>query len=749
MSRKREHVPQDKRKRALYSCDRCKQKKRACKRFIDGKQQFDNVTRCENCVVTNSDCTTKIPRKKRTYYSVSETTLYQLKSSSLIIKAMFPESDPNNMDDIQNIADALFVKIPQLNECTTESSVAEKLEHKCESDESCMPECVNETNYAVTSNSNGSKLERINESSGENQIVLGSDKLFDALLKVGDFNEANPTGHKEFNSLNKLINHPSLPLSTGCSCSQSILLNLIPRSECQMYIDIFFSKVHESYFIFNESKFRIRHELLLDILRNKPLLTIYQFSCEEISVIYLVWILGRNCYFTKLLHSKEIPRTGLVPDSIIAKYLDLIKMSLSGAFFADTIHSIRMLYLMSLYESATGNSTWAWHLLSNCCLKSFGLGYHKSDVVSSFTEDDQEEIKIVWWSSFKLHMNNCIINGVLPNISLYDVDVELPKLKCMRDELFQDTYTQSIELFKIMFNVLKNREYLTKSRNPWCKENLKNVCEISMSLKHWETGLDYSIKYYKRPDPKRYQIKLHMQYYYCCISLVGPYLIAFALHPTPSFEIATCILDLFCDGVNFALQLLEVIEFSVDSGYFNGLLHYDLFYCYSALMILLLGFTITREKQVSKQSENHRLFAKLLVEKFEIDVNTMLEAILKIRKINNNYGLKTVGRMHEFSNNISTLLKYFNLDVDDLILVKEGKQKINLDCLKQDNKMTENLEAKTQSTVEISQDENDFFDFINFLDSGSEVNQIEFNDQLLLDWNKMFGPISGNCDHQF
>lgn len=765
MGRKRVHIPIDKRKRALLSCDRCRQRKRACKRYQqDGTKVFDSKISCESCVSSNETCTTELPRKKRSYFSVSETTLVQFKCLTLIIKAMFPESDPNNLDHIKNIANALFVTLPKYEP----SEEFEELDGKNNTDDNnncndhlCEVLSNNEIRSDELPRKEYNRKEPDINMSGASQMGLGgADRLFSALLEVGKIESPN-TGHETI-----ILTKSKLPLSpplliNGNNIQKSLLLNLIPPQECQMYINVFFSRLHESYFIFNESKFRKRHDIFLNTLNSENMEADDVFCNEEICTIYLVWILGRNCYLTKLLQVDDPSKANIVSNFTIEKYAEVIKICLSGCFYSNNIHCVRMLYLMSLYHSTIRNREMAWHLLSNCCLKCFVMGYNRNSSISKFSESEREDIKVVWWSSFKLHMNNCAIKGMLPNISLYEVDLDLPKLEHLNDKLFKDTYTKSIELFKIMFNILKNREYLTKSRNPWCKENLRNIMKLNTSLKVWEGSLGYSIKYYKRPNPKRYQIKLHLQYYYCSISLIAPYLIAYALNPKRSFESSNGMIDTLCDGVSCAIQLMKVISFSVNSGYCNGLLHYDLFYSYNGLMILLLGYTMINDKSKDNYSENYKKFRDKLLNNFEIGMDKILKAINEIREINNYYGAGAVGTMRDFSNNITTLLKYFKLNVDpmeykqtvDTLTIERAQLEVFLknptvDYIGNDNNAGEVSEKDTKTSLETQN--NDFFNFINFINTENIQEPSFFNDQLLLDWNKMFGRTNaGFCDHQF
>lgn len=808
MPRKRRLVPENERKRCLNSCDRCKSKKRACNRYVNGEKRFDTDIPCQNCITSGSKCTTSETRRSRKSYQVGRKTLKQLKYFKLIIKAMFPECNPDDLSHLKKIADALFVALPNFD---SNGSVTE--------DDSSDGENITGENSEASSNRkepnfrfNSSMIERVKGGNAlqgvadshlefgnkENDILIsndhqlgvgGADRLFNAVLKLRDANSLPVVEYVDKNNIPS-----SRPLIiNGYDIHQSLILNLIPPQECELYTNVFFKKLHQSYFIFDEPAFKKRQKLFLENLQNKT--SEYDnagFCNEEICVIYLVWILGRNCYLTKLLQVDSPSEANIVSNSIMNRYIDIVKICLANCFFSNNIHCIRMLYLMSLYCSTEKNRDSSWHILTNTCLKCFGMGFNRNSAILKFDELEQEEIKVVWWSSFKLHMNNCAIMGRLPNVSLYDVDIDLPKLENIEDELFRNTYKKSIELFKIMFSILKNREYLLKSRNPWCKENLSNVTDLNHSLEHWKKGIGYSLEYYKRPKPKRFQIKLHLQYYYCSISLLAPYLIAFALNPKKSFDANDSIINTLCCGINSAVKLMQVISFSVTSGNFNGLLHYDLFYAYNSLMILLLGYTLIKDDSHNLGSNNYNKFKNILFARYRIDLTTILTSIFEIRDINQFQGPYAVGTMSDFSNNIAILLNYFNLSEipnnfpTDLSMKNELEKKdqppeeaAEVPRLFDDVRNTKIRETTSRDFIrnyETSRNDDDiqtqnggllahqngefgdpmdkgFYDFINFINAEKEESNTLFSDQLLLDWNKLFGTsefsMDGTCDHQF
>ncbi|KAF6010045.1 hypothetical protein HII12_003591 [Brettanomyces bruxellensis] len=463
---------------------------------------------------------------------------------------MFPETDPNNIDDLRSMAKALFVSLPD-----TDTGIN-----------------INESIFKGQS-TNSTKA-HINFRGGSN--------VFNALLQLGNNNKGRDDILRfENHGLDSAIGSAEIP-----NLQKYLMINLIPQSEAEKYTEVFFKKVHSSYFIFNEERFRSRMDIYF---RDYPVLAsnnYEQFTSEEICTMYLVWVLGRNTLLSMGAPNENI---NVVADTIIARYLRVINLCLSDFVFSKSIDSVRMLYLAALYHDTLKNRETCWLLLSNCCLKCISMGFHRNQCIRELDPDLQEEIRIVWWSSFRLQ----------------DVNLDLPKLDCVEDPLFKASYFKSVSLLKVMYSVLKNREYLLSSNDPWSKENIGTVMKLQRSLIHWKETCDINLQNYKTNPPKRYCIKMHLQFHYVSMSLSLPYLLEVSIKMKGHMNNKTAFLTPMCYGLSSAVELTNVLQFSVESHLINGLLYYDLFYAYNALMVLLLGYTLTKEKSSDENSQNY------------------------------------------------------------------------------------------------------------------------------------------------
>lgn len=740
MHKRKEQVLENAPQRAQKSCDRCKRKKRACKRYNEkGVQKFDESYPCQNCINSNSECTVFIPRKKRNFFKISNTELRQLKSLNLIIKATFPGNDPNNLDHLRKIADSMNISLPELENGNTD------------------PDHFDSNNESTGENNNLLQNDSIEKSSlpdsnliNEKIGLVGSERIFNVLLELG----ASENGNGNLNLSNSQKNTYILPITAKPSrhLQSSIILTKIPIDECNLYMEVFFRDFHQSYFIFDETIFRKKHEEFIEYIRRNDLASIsIRFSNEETCSIYMVWILGRSCYLrTVLQHENSREVINLVNEPIMDEYVNVVKISLSNCFYSSSLHSVRVLYLMGLLSMIKSNTEIAWYFWVNSCLKCFSLGFHSADVVAKYSETEQEEIKIIWWSCFKIHLNNSAIIGRLPVIALSDVDVDLPILN-FKSTAFKNAYYYSVRLFKIMYLILKNREDLLRVKEPWTQENMIGLIKIIGQLKNWKAEVVQSLGSYTQPEG-RYIIKLYLQYYYSSISLITPYLVSYSLQDVTSKENINSIVTILSYGIESAVKVIEVILFSVGSGNFNGVLHYDLFYAYNSLMVLLLYYSIMKTSKGKKNPLEVKLESEL-----QIDQSKIMQSIYQIRNVNKYHGHKSIG-LNKFMVNINTLLDCFKLNNDNnskepvkteevpLINVaklpqspQENNRRPSTELLK--DRLFEfptlpspMLEPVYNEEESIDVDEG-FYNFIKFISKENDNQNKPFNDQVILEWN--------------
>ncbi|GMF56621.1 unnamed protein product [[Candida] boidinii] len=248
------------------------------------------------------------------------------------------------------------------------------------------------------------------------------------------------------------------------------LINLLKRDEADSYTNVFFEKVHPYYFIFNQETFREKYELFWkEISESKKSsesghdnnnnnnanharhdstadgLTPLKLSPAEICSIYMVWILGRR--FQQFSNPHELPRNSELNNELTARYIDIIKLSLSDIVLTPTIDGIRLIFLLSVYLSSIKVRESGWILMELACRQSMSLGLHRSLIINKFGSEKSQEMKRMIWSLIKAESTLCSSLGRPSALPLDEIDAELPSNDDVKDELFKVFYNQTSFIF--------------------------------------------------------------------------------------------------------------------------------------------------------------------------------------------------------------------------------------------------------------------------------------------------------------
>ncbi|GAV28040.1 hypothetical protein PMKS-001508 [Pichia membranifaciens] len=210
-------------------------------------------------------------------------------------------------------------------------------------------------------------------------------------------------------------------------------------------------------------------------------------------------------------------------------------------------------------------------------------------------------------------------------------------------------------------------------------------------------------------------------------------------------------------GIKSSMDLVELIKVSSYGVDFNGLLYYDLFYAYNALMLLLLGFTLIKHGVKDKESEQYNFLADILCQEYSVDIPAILKTINDIKDINMRYGSTATSVMKDASNNITLLLRYFKI-TSDTTSENNPSQPVNPFNLSSGQlPMSDNIPIipQDQSTMYMGDAnnihlspsspfdsflnaDNEFFEIIQSINTEIQPKPLGLNDKIFWDWSKMF-----------
>lgn len=757
---KRRLVSSDKRKRALFSCDRCKLRKTKCNRLQNNDLKYDNITPCLQCTKAGVSCTTSIPRKKRFYGPVKNITLHY-KCLLALVTGLFPDSDVYSIEDLIDLGHRLKFEMPSLEASNedmdtkqqesfellkkeisdethsdpTESGVENKIKKttredgingfttagapntdtnkvgqtellknkEANKDESCG---LHENPIPKTEESDGTskdvknldrtKTKQSNEMPklppevrlrntnidserlimdkfGHTHFIgnFGTASLLNGLCDIiikRSYNQKNPpTSTQDIrDSSVQTITSENVPLYhypkhlynlDAINVDRFPLINIVEQHEAEVYVKVFFEKVHPYYLIFNEGDFCAKYKVFweeLDATRlqeNDNSHTVSRLSSAEICSIYTVWILGRR--FQQYSDPGNLPANSVLDEDMIGKLIDIIKLSLSDVVLTPSIDGIRLLILFSVYLSSIKVRESGYCLMELAAIQAKSLGLHRKSIVNKFNDEKSDVMKRILWSLTKAETTLCCSFGRSSAIPWEEIDISLPELRDVTDELFKVYYFQSCKLNKIIFEIL---DYKKRSqKDPLSLSSIEKALFFKNKIKTFWDSLPSEWHDYKSLPIKRYKPKLHIQYHFYHITLTLPMFLNIVNSHNYIIKNDDPFLSLLVCGIQSSFKTAEIVSYTDSKGLFNGTIYYDVFYCYNAIMVLTLTYILFKSPQPTKAKQIIDL--NNLNTQYGINLEQILKSINLIRKLVLNNLHKIDGTMKRMSDIIETLLE--------------------------------------------------------------------------------------------
>lgn len=460
------------------------------------------------------------------------------------------------------------------------------------------------------------------------------------------------------------------------------LINIVEREEADVYVKVFFIKVHPYYFIFNENHFKEKYEIFWEELNantNKNgnnestadgTHTISRLSSAEICTIYTVWILGRR--FQQYSDPDKLPPNSVLDEEMIGKFIDIIKLSLSDIVLTPSIDGIRLLILFSVYLSSIKVRESGYCLMELAAIQAKSLGLHRKSIVNKFNEEKSDVMKRILWSLTKAETTLCCSFGRASAIPWEEIDIDFPDIEDEKDEHFKIFYLESCKLTKIIFEIL---DYKKKTqRDPLSLISIEKALYFKRKLETFWDKLPVSWKDYRSLPIKRYKPKLHIQYHYYFITLTLPMFLHLVNSHNYIVKNDDPFLCLLVCGIKSSFKTAEIISYTDSKGFFNGTIYYDVFYCYNAIMVLTLSYILFKSSQPSQNKQIIDLNNLHL--KYDINLEEILKSINLIRKLVLNNLHQIDGTMKRMSDIIETLLE--DLGIIHTLVKKYNAPKSNV-----------------------------------------------------------------------
>lgn len=612
---KRRLVAPNKRKKASFSCDRCKVRKIACHRSAPSGP-------CTGCVRAKHECCTTIKRKKKIRGPIENIGLHY-KCLHVLVKNLFPEIDVNNIDSLIELGERKGVVMPSryggseeedkelrdLSIVITTGRVSSsptsqgEVRVKTESPENIEMDPLHER--AEVGPLNGElgiphKDYIIIDLGGNSHCIgpLGAPGFMDLYLRIiGYKGDVDLLKWSTFQKIAK----GELVISSNHEPIQQHDLSFLyserfpycgemDRLAAEHYLDVFFSKIHPRYLCFNEAMFRETHdrfwvEMNTDV-KDK-------LSNAAICCIYMVWILGR------LYDPTDVTFT--VEESTIQKYLHIVKLCLSDIVLTATLDGVRVLLLLSIFLDNRKIRETGYILVELAARQAVTLGINRRSLTSCTEgEDKKEEMRRTWWTVFIMEV--CFSNqmGRSSCIQMEDINMDYPT--CLGVNIlpyYRQIYVGEADLTKCLYNILQYRKSLTRTSNILADDNVAKALVVLNDLNDTYLMLDPSLLDLKPFNVSK--IALHLRYHYFSLLLTLPLFLHVANAPT--VVMSESIVALINQCGRLCIAVAGLIELSAQHNVLNGTIFPDIFYTYLAVMGLVVFYLMLKDKNLGSSIE--------------------------------------------------------------------------------------------------------------------------------------------------
>ncbi|PVH17469.1 uncharacterized protein CXQ87_000355 [Candidozyma duobushaemuli] len=429
----------------------------------------------------------------------------------------------------------------------------------------------------------------ITDHNGNRHMIgpLGSPAVFDssvkALANMFDIDlSACPSLQHAFQGELVLTssNEPLNPSDLGLLYNSMFpYLDDISFQEATYFTDCFFRNVHPRYPCFVESVFRSFLERFWAAMASKSRDRF--ISHHTICSIYMVWLLGR------LFSPGSLPR---IDQSIVQRYLHIIRLCLSDIVLTPTLDGIRTLVLLAIYMENTMRRESAYVLIQVAARHCITLGLHRESSVMQVADKSKvEESRRIWWAVFTMEVSVSCQMGRSSTIHMSDVSASYPLCyDVVPSPEYSPTYMAILDITKVMHEVLKYRQAVDNTESLMSNENLDKALALDEKLTRTMQRIDQSLLDLSMIAD--YKIHLSMRYHHDRLTISLPFYSKVA--EDPQYASHPTVQTLLTQGLRSSIVISQIIDASMSSNMLNGTVHADIFYTFHATMGLVMGYCL-------------------------------------------------------------------------------------------------------------------------------------------------------------
>lgn len=576
----RKIVPKHLRKKALFSCDRCKTRKIGCKRFKNGSKSEDINVTCVECMKRGHECITSLDRKKKS--APQELLGLHYKCLVALVENLYPDIDLFNVDALIQFGERLGVSMPPRNH--SDDSSFEELQHLGSSilNQVVIRQKINSENQQKSDDFNNSSAmdDRylVDKAGIPHFIGLNGSVTFlsftsEYLAKSSELQSNFQQHYMMTYKLDAVACHDQ-PFR-GFDPEELIHFPYIMEMEkrtADLRVNEFFDKIYPYFPCVSHRRFMgIYERFWKDDVVFKGDLTI-----SEIGLIYMVIVLG----FSYNARNSED-----VNSALIGRAVRTVTMVVSEFVTNPDVNGITTLYLLSLLYDKNRRREPGFLLMEAATRLALVLGLHRRSRMDQIEDPvERQEITLLWWCIYQLEVKTSVIMGRISSMAYEEITNPFPILH--PGDPLSVFNMLSIKLCRLVHEF----QYCNRRINSNFNENKKKGRIIAMVIefdKWLEEALVFDSTY--GDEVNDCKINLKLQYYH----YVGIFLFQFlmeAAQKDPESLTDKVSRQMISRCIKFAVETQALLTNSERYMKINRLWSLHLWFAHHACLALCVAF---------------------------------------------------------------------------------------------------------------------------------------------------------------
>jgi hypothetical protein len=580
----RRRVEADKRRRTETSCDVCKSRKQKCDRQLSQAQ-------CRYCKAHDLSCATTQPRKQRVYGSLEHVGT-RIRLLEAIAKGLVPEADLSSNDELRRLGTSLGIPLPP-NHIANESPsgpVATGGTSTIEKALPLLPDQQGQVQYTgpASSFSFHLKLRSLFDTYSTHEFVM-----FGPNAAVAEGESSPHEATSDVAALPSTSKRSTQPLRFS---ERAILPDPAVSNEL---VQAFFAHAHASFPVLHETSFRATFEVW-SRANDKDGTT----ACWLVTLL-CVCILGSKASNQQISAEQEMA------------WWQQVQLHLPTVLFTTNMAALQALMLVALYLHHTSHRDACWNIVGAVVRIAHAIGLHSDDATAQLPPLIRELRKSIWWTLLAFEQ---LLVSSLDRPSAVDVlkyTVSPPDERILGLMNPPECSQWSTRLVQLLGSACRARtSYGPTSRNDEALGPLSPALSALRDLQRWKELLPRFLQpeatHATAPCYIRPILLLEVQYHYAVVVLTRSVLLEHATAVLGGLRWPHCegpqTLSDECriSGTSLCRALLKMHE----SGCFDPVIGFDMFYGITGVLILVLEIVIM-QRQGSDYTETSALLQKI------------------------------------------------------------------------------------------------------------------------------------------